>query len=79
MNFETVLPKSGGWVGWYSISEDEMLKVFFEVELNFNSDGSLTGSPREQSQPFECKGKVTSKKRKKKKEKDNIYTLTIIF
>ncbi|KAJ3400240.1 hypothetical protein HDV05_001195, partial [Chytridiales sp. JEL 0842] len=53
------MPRSGGWVGWYTTTENEMHHIFFEVNLTINSDGTLLGEPRGESHPFTCKGSIS--------------------
>ncbi|KAJ3103157.1 hypothetical protein HDU97_010365 [Phlyctochytrium planicorne] len=53
------MPMSGGWVGWYSNSQSEMTKIFFEVHINIDENGVLNGGPREESSPFSCTGTVS--------------------
>ncbi|KAJ3215668.1 hypothetical protein HDU67_000136 [Dinochytrium kinnereticum] len=53
------MPRSGGWVGWYSTSDSEMTKIFFEVALSIDGQGNLSGGPREESSPFSCIGTVS--------------------
>ncbi|KAJ3161947.1 hypothetical protein HK101_000775 [Irineochytrium annulatum] len=54
------MPRSGGWLGWYTSSDREMLKIFYEVSLSIDpTTGTLTGGPREESSPFACSGQVS--------------------
>ncbi|KAJ3114501.1 hypothetical protein HDU96_002015 [Phlyctochytrium bullatum] len=57
--FVKTMPRSGGWVGWYTTADSEMTKIFFEVALAIDQQGKLTGEPREESSPFSCEGTVS--------------------
>lgn len=54
------IPASGGWIGFYTTSDREMIRVFYEMMINISERGELIGTPRQEHESMACRGTVTS-------------------